>query len=132
MGKILVVDDDPDIVAGVRQHLEKEGHEISGAQGKSQAMEKALAGDVDLLIIDFLMANPDTDTDQSDTDDGATIVQELRKSGFEKPILMMSNISKVTGLKYDRDDSIMPVDDFLEKPVKAQVLIEKVQSLLNR
>jgi DNA-binding response OmpR family regulator len=45
---------------------------------------------------------------------------------------MMSNISKVTGLNYDRDDSIMPVDDFLEKPVKPQVLVDKVQSLLNR
>jgi DNA-binding response OmpR family regulator len=132
MGKILVVDDDTDVVQGVRQHLEKEGHEVEGAQGRKKAMEIALNGDLDLLIIDFMMTNPDNDEAMADTDDGATMVQELRKSGFDKPILMMSNISKVTGLNYDRDDSIMPVDDFLEKPVKPQVLVDKVQSLLNR
>ncbi len=132
MGKILVVDDDTDVVRGVRQHLEKEGHEVEGAQGRKKAMEIALNGDLDLLIIDFMMTNPDNDETMADTDDGATMVQELRKSGFDKPILMMSNISKVTGLNYDRDDSIMPVDDFLEKPVKPQVLVDKVQSLLNR
>ena len=86
-------------------------------------MDSALAlGDKpDLLILDVMMAEPD---------DGIALAQDLRKADFKKPILMMSSISQASGLSYGRDDSITPVDEFVDKPVSPENLRAKVNALL--
>ena len=58
------------------------------------------------------------------------MAQELRKDGFNSPILMVSGISKVTGLDYDKDNTMVPVDAFLEKPIRPEILMAKVEELL--
>jgi DNA-binding response OmpR family regulator len=121
MARILIVDDDPDVVEAARLYLEKEGHEIETAGNREEGMQQVEEFKPDLLILDIMMVEPD---------DGITMAQELRRSGFEKPILMMSNISKASGLTYGKDDAVTPVDDFVEKPVKGAVLVEKVNALL--
>jgi DNA-binding response OmpR family regulator len=77
----------------------------------------------DLVILDVMMEQPD---------DGIRMAQELRAQGFKKPILMLTSISKVTGMSYGRDDELVPVDDFEEKPIDPQVLVGKVQELLGQ
>ena len=121
MAKILIVDDDPDVIDAARLYLEKEGHEVETAANREDGMRLAGEGKADLLVLDIMMTEPD---------DGIAMAQDLRKAGFEKPILMMSSISKVTGLSYGRDNAVTPVDDFVEKPVKGSVLVEKVSALL--
>ncbi len=121
MAKILIVDDDPDVVDAARLYLEKEGYEVESAANREDGMRLAGEGKADLLVLDIMMTEPD---------DGIAMAQDLRKAGFDKPILMMSSISKVTGLSYGRDNAVTPVDDFVEKPVKGSVLIEKVSALL--
>jgi DNA-binding response OmpR family regulator len=121
MARILIVDDDPDVVEAARLHLEKEGHEIETAGSREEGMQRVSEFNPDLLILDIMMTEPD---------DGITMAQDLRKTGFDKPILMMSNIAKASGLSYGKDDAVTPVDDFVEKPVKGEVLIEKVNALL--
>jgi DNA-binding response OmpR family regulator len=123
MARILIVDDDPDIVEVTRLCLEKEGHHVMCAYCREDGMRLAAEGCIDLLILDVMMTEPD---------DGITMVQELRKIGFASPILMMSSISRVTGLAYGRDEAVMPVDDFVEKPVSPAVLIAKVNTLMKR
>ena len=121
MAKILIVDDDPDVVDAARLYLEKEGHEVESAANREDGMRLAGEGKADLLVLDIMMTEPD---------DGIAMAQDLRKAGFDKPILMMSSISKVTGLSYGRDNAVTPVDDFVEKPVKGSVLVEKISALL--
>lgn len=123
MARILIVDDDPDIVEAARLWLENAGHEVASASNPRDGMRLAQAGNVDLLILDIMMTEPD---------DGIAMAQDLHQAGFNRPILMMSSISKVTGLSYGRDDAVMPVDDFVEKPVEPQALIRKVDALLGR
>lgn len=121
MARILVVDDDPDLVEALRHCLEQAGHAMSAASDREEGMRLAGESDADLLILDIMMEAPD---------DGLVMAQDLRKGGFTKPILMMSSISKVTGLPYGKDESVAPVDDFVEKPVNSKVLLEKIDTLL--
>ncbi|MBN1885116.1 MAG: response regulator [Candidatus Krumholzibacteriota bacterium] len=123
MARILVVDDDPDVVEATKMYLEKEGHDVATAFSRDEGMKHIAAEHPDLLVLDVMMDEPD---------DGIFMAQELRKSGFERPILMMSSIDKVTGMHYDKDDEVTPVDDFIEKPVAPATLVEKVKALLNR
>ena len=58
------------------------------------------------------------------------MAQELRKEGFTTPILMMSGIGKATGMTYDKDAEITPATDFLDKPVKPEQLLARVEALL--
>ncbi len=121
MAKVLIVDDDPDVVEAVRLCLEKAGHQTASAGNREDGLKMALAGQPDLMVLDIMMTEPD---------DGLALAQELRRSGFGKPILMMSSISKVTGLNYGKDAEVAPVNDFVEKPVRPDVLVNKVNDLL--
>ena len=58
------------------------------------------------------------------------MAQELRRSGFTTPILMLTSIGKVTGYSYDKDEDLVPVDDFQEKPIEPAALVRKVNELL--
>ena len=46
------------------------------------------------------------------------------------PILMLTSIGKVTGYSYDKDEDLVPVDDFQEKPIEPAALVRKVNELL--
>jgi DNA-binding response OmpR family regulator len=120
---ILIVDDDADFVKGVGIVLEKAGHKVISANNREDGIRLCRNKDVELLILDVMMTEPD---------DGIAMAQDLRKSGFKTPILMMSSISKVTGFSYGRDEAVTPVDDFVEKPVKPDVLLAKVSALLKQ
>ena len=64
-------------------------------------------------------------------DDGIVMAQDLRKEGFFVPILMVSGIGQVTGLHYSEDKVMVPVEAFLEKPIKPDVLMTTIRKLLN-
>jgi len=121
MSCILIVDDDADFVDSIRIVLESAGHSVRSASNREDGMRAVNEGDAELLILDVMMSEPD---------DGIAMAQDLRRTGFNKPILMMSSISKVTGLAYGKDDAVTPVNEFLEKPVSPDVLLRKLAELL--
>ncbi len=121
MARILVVDDDPDMTEACKLVLEQAGHEVAGAHSVAEGMAAIDAFKPDVLVLDVMMAEPD---------DGIAMAQELRRTGHELPILMLTSISRVTGMEYDRDEAMIPVDEFLSKPVPPAVLVEKVNGLL--
>ncbi len=123
MAKVLIVDDDPDVVEACTLFLKKEGYEIASACSRETGMQAISESIPDVLILDVMMEQPD---------DGIAMAQELRRGGFTKPILMLTSIGKVTGMEYGKNESVVPVDDFLEKPAKPDVLIEKVAALLKK
>jgi DNA-binding response OmpR family regulator len=120
MAKILVVDDDADTVEAIRIVLESAGHQVVSAGTRAQGMA-ALDGNPDLVILDVMM---------EEQDDGITLAQWARKRGIQTPILMLSSISKVTGYRFDRDEEIVPVDLFEEKPINPKHLLDRVEGLL--
>ena len=122
MAKILIVDDDPDMVQAGRYVLEKQGHTVTSASNVESGL-KALDEEVpDLLILDVMM---------EESDDGLVFARKVRRRGLTSlPILMLTSVNRAMGLNIGKDDEMVPVDEFVEKPVDPAVLIAKVDSLL--
>lgn len=119
--KILIVDDDPDMVEASRYVLEKEGFVVDSASNVATGLRALEEGHPDLLILDVMMEEPD---------DGITMARKIRKSGYDLPILMLTSVNRVMGLQIGKDEEMVPVDEFQEKPVEPAVLLAKVWKLL--
>ncbi len=122
MAKILFIDDDPDIVEAGTIVLQTAGHVVIPAHNRAAGMAAVKAHDPDLIILDVMMEEPD---------DGIAMAVDLRKAGFRTPILMLTSLSKVVGYSYGREDDVVPVDEFQEKPIEPSALVAKVNELLS-
>ena len=121
MAKILIVDDDPDIVEASTLFLQKEGHQVASAYSRPEGMKALEAFKPDLLILDVMMEQPD---------DGFAMAQELRRQGRKLPILMLTSVASASGLAFGKDAEMVPVDEFQPKPVEPAELLRKVAALL--
>jgi DNA-binding response OmpR family regulator len=119
--KILIVDDDPDIVEAARLVLEREGYEVESAPNRAEGMKKIEEVKPDLLILDVMMEEPD---------DGLRMAREIRRAGHTLPIIMLTSVNAAMGLNIDKDEEMVPVEEFQPKPVDPQTLIAKVKKLL--
>lgn len=122
MSRVLVVDDDPDIVFALSILLRKEGYEVETAASRAEGKRALVTFDPHLLILDVMM---------EEADDGIAMAQELRREGRRVPILMLTSVGRVTGMSFDRDDDLVPVDAFVEKPVRPEDLLAQVRALLH-
>jgi len=120
--KILIVDDDPDIVEAGRLVLEREGYEVEEAPNRAEGMKRLEEVKPDLLILDVMMEEPD---------DGLRMAREIRKAGHTLPIIMLTSVNAAMGLNIDKDEEMVPVEEFQSKPVDPQTLIAKVKKLLS-
>jgi len=119
--RILIVDDDPDIVEAGKLVLEREGFEVEGAANKREGLQKLEDVKPDLLILDVMMEEPD---------DGLRMARDIRKAGHTLPIIMLTSVNAAMGLNIDKDEEMVPVDEFQPKPVEPATLVAKVQKLL--
>ena len=121
--KILIVDDDPDILEAGRLVLEREGYEVTCASSRTEGMQKVGEVSPDLLILDVMMQSPD---------DGFVMAQDLRRNGCKLPIMMLTSVGAAVGMSFGKDDEMVPVDEFQSKPIDPAVLVAKVKSLLSK
>lgn len=121
MSKILIVDDDPDMVEATRFVLEREGFSVESASDVESGMKALDETAPDLLILDVMMQEPD---------DGLRMARQIRRKGMTLPILMLTSVNRALGIQIDKDEEIVPVDDFQEKPIDPAALVTKVRKLL--
>ncbi len=126
-GKILIIDDDPDITEAMTVVLENRGYEVTGARDGTEGMEMLKKARPDLIILDVMMRT---------SQEGFDLSRELKGNPKYKdiPILMLTAVKQKTGLDFKTeagDQSWLPVEEFLDKPVKPKVLLEKVEDLLS-
>ncbi len=126
--RILIVDDDIDLVKALEVILRSEQYDVSIATDKETGMEKLRIEKPDLLILDVMM---------STWQDGFEIARALKKEDGlrDMPILMLTGVKERTGVdfKSSAGDSVwLPVDAFLDKPVEPEVLLEKIKELLSK
>jgi CheY-like chemotaxis protein len=129
--KILIIDDDPDIVEAMRMPLEANSYNVITASSGKEGLQRAKGEIPDLIILDVMM---ETDTE------GFHVAYELRskepdteyKNCRKIPILMITAISQKKGMSFspEKDDAFLPVDSFIEKPIQPKDLLEKVAELL--
>lgn len=131
MAKILVIDDDPDIILSVRMALEAVKHEVISAPNGKEGVEMIKSEKPDLIILDVMM---DTKTE------GFQLALKLHNpdpsSDFFKfkdiPILMLTAIHSTTPLRFEPDIDYLPVELFVDKPIDPDDLVNKVDWLLTR
>lgn len=122
MTLIAVIDDDADIREASEIVLTSKGYQVVTASNPKDGYEIIKNKKPDLIILDVMMDEPD---------DGFFLAQRLRKEKITTPILMYTSISKTTGMDYGAGDMV-PVDDFVEKPISPDALIQKVEKLLKK
>jgi DNA-binding response OmpR family regulator len=128
---ILLVDDDIDFVASNRMALEHEGFDVLTAHNRKDAMKIACSNQIDVAVLDVIMDTPD---------EGLVLARELRKnSKTEKvPLILLTSLNDVNrkaGYKVrfsdlDRDEIWLPIDRYMDKPVKSKDLTAEIRKLL--
>ncbi len=128
MKKVYIVDDDRNIVESLTMVLEKEGFNVKSQYDECDVVKKLTEFEADLVILDVMFPE--------DESAGFGIAREIKQNDRTKniPILMLSAINEkaaasATFSNKDRDDSWLPVEDFVEKPINPKDLVAKVRAL---
>jgi CheY-like chemotaxis protein len=129
--KILMIDDDVNLVNVVMMVLQAKGYEFESAYSAAEGLEKIKQVNPDLIILDVIM---------EDFVAGFRVISELRTaqpgspfSAYTKiPILMLTSVTSKTTINFSDKigTALLPVDAFIEKPVKPASLLQKIEELL--
>jgi two-component system alkaline phosphatase synthesis response regulator PhoP len=123
MAKILLVDDDVDLVNMNRAVLERRGHQVIGAYSASEAREALGKGRPDIAVLDVMMES---------TSAGFELAREVHRTFADLPMIILSGIHEATGLpfRFSPDDDWLPVLKFLDKPVEPSELAGEIEAIL--
>ena len=120
--KILIIDDDIDLVEAMRLTLESEGFLVVDAQDGQKGLERIEKESPDLILLDVMMKTQD---------EGFHIAYQIRNNAktADLPIIMLTAVGQETGFSFDKDkdEDFLPVNEFMEKPVNPDTLIEIVK-----
>ena len=123
--KILIIDDDIDLVEALRMTLEGAGFDVVDAQDGKRGVEMVKKQNPDLILLDVMMGTQD---------EGFHVAYEIRNNAAsaDVPIIMLTAVGQETGFEFDieKDEDFLPVNAFIEKPVNPDTLIELVKSNL--
>ncbi|MBC7253011.1 MAG: response regulator [Actinobacteria bacterium] len=126
--KILLADDDPDVVEVVSMLLEDEGYEVVTAKDGAEALEKIKLENPDLIILDLLMPHVD----------GFAVFDMLRDPRYERwsriPVVILTSVrEEVSNRRYELETGRkMDYAAYLEKPADPDQLLETVSRLVSR
>ncbi len=122
--KILVIDDDPDLVEALRIILEMESYEVISAPDGENGLEKVKEEHPDLVILDLLLPK----------EDGVVLCRQLKGNPCyaEIPILVLTAVAEEVNAKLFPKDAMssLPADDYVDKPIQPQDLLVRVNKLL--
>lgn len=126
--RILIVDDDQDLLLAVAAILASEGYTVITAADREEGMAGIRSEKPDLAILDVMM---------NTWEDGFAMSREIKADPQSKdmPILMLTGIKAKTGIDFKPsagNNTWCPVDGFLDKPVDPEVLVAEVKRLLQR
>ena len=133
--KILIVEDDPDMVEATRLILESRSYDVLTASDATEAMEQLTAGKPDLILLDIMMP---------DGTEGFQFVWQVRNELPDDlanvPIVVISAIHDYTELRFYPEQSdgtyqpgeFLPVQGFIDKPVEPADLLARVEQAIRR
>ena len=117
--RILIVEDEPAMVAGLRDNFEYEGYDVISAADGAEGLDRALADDPDLVVLDVMMPRMS----------GLDVCKQLKAKRPSIPIIMLTargqEIDKVVGLE-------LGADDYVTKPFSIRELMARVKAVLRR
>lgn len=117
--KILIIEDEEDLIKGLKLNLSDEGYEVDFAPNGVEGLRKALEETPDLIILDIMLPEMD----------GLEVCRELRQKNVAIPIIMLTakgeEIDKVVGLE-------IGADDYITKPFSIRELLARIKAHLRR
>src|ERR1043166_7224649 len=117
--RILIVEDEPAMVAGLRDNFEYEGYDVISAADGMEGLDRALADNPDLVVLDVMMPQLS----------GLDVCKQLKVKRPSLPIIMLTargqEIDKVVGLE-------LGADDYVTKPFSIRELMARVKAVLRR
>jgi len=126
--KILVIDDDPDILNALTMILESTGYQVVTARDGVEGLANLKAEKPDLMILDLLMPKMD----------GFSVCKELQDPRWSRyrdiPILILTSVrEEASRRRYELETGLeLNVDDYVEKPISPDVMLERVGKLIKR
>ena len=125
--KVIVVDDDPDVVDQLTLTLKGEGYEVHAGSSQQEAEELLLSVKPDLAILDLMMEQMDS---------GFVLCHYLKKLYPQTPVILLTAVTAATGLSYatasPEAQSWVKADRVLDKPVRPEQIRAEVRRLLGR
>jgi two-component system alkaline phosphatase synthesis response regulator PhoP len=122
--KILIIDDDPDLVEAVTMILESKHYHVAAAYGGVEGLKKVKTENPDLIVLDVMM--PDKD--------GYAVCKELKADPkWEKiPILLLTAVvSNIPTTRFTQQMGMeTEADDYIDKPVEPDMLVKRIEALL--
>jgi DNA-binding response OmpR family regulator len=119
LAKVLIIEDEPNMVVGLRDSCEYEGYEVAVARDGKEGLEKASTEKPDIILLDVMLPLMS----------GIDVCRALRRRGIEVPILMLTARSeetdKVVGLE-------VGADDYVTKPFSIRELLARIRAHLRR
>jgi two-component system alkaline phosphatase synthesis response regulator PhoP len=119
MEKILIVEDEPDMLMGLKDNLQYEGYQITTATDGERALDLALNTCPDLILLDIMLPKLS----------GFEVCRQLRQKGMTMPIIMLTaksqEVDKVVGLE-------LGADDYITKPFSIRELLARIKAVLRR
>lgn len=117
MKKILIIEDEADLIKGLKINLTDEGYDVDWAVNGVEGLRKALEDKADLILLDIMIPGMD----------GLEVCRRLRQKNIKTPIIMLTakggEIDKVVGLE-------MGADDYLTKPFSIRELLARIKARL--
>ena len=126
--KILVVDDDPDILEAISLILEAHGYQVVTARDGIDGLHQIKEEKPDLMILDLMMPKLD----------GFGVCKELKDPRWSKyarmPIIILSSVRQdASKRRYELETGVqLDVDDYVEKPIEHNILLERVEKVLRK
>lgn len=118
MNKLLLIDDDVDLVEMLKEYLEQEGFHVKAAHDGATGEQYVMAGNFDLLVLDVMMPNQD----------GIETLKHIRTHS-RIPVIMLTakgdNADKIAGLE-------LGADDYVPKPCTPRELVARIRAILRR
>jgi DNA-binding response OmpR family regulator len=122
--KILVIDDDPDLVEALKIILETESYQVVSAFDGKEGLKKVKEENPHLIILDLLLPKKD----------GDILCRELKRNPryTDIPILVLTAVAEKVDIKVFPEHKIrsLPADDYVHKPIQPQDLLDRVKKLL--
>jgi DNA-binding response OmpR family regulator len=115
--KILIIEDEQDLIKGLKLNLSDEGYEVDWAVNGTEGLRKAIEEAPDLIILDIMLPEMD----------GLEVCRKLRQKNINIPVIMLTakggEIDKVVGLE-------LGADDYMTKPFSIRELLARIKARL--
>jgi DNA-binding response OmpR family regulator len=124
--KLIIIDDDPDYVAGIKSVLETANYSVDVAHNPKDGFKALQTNRYDLLLLDIMMGRGA---------EGVALARKIRKDPVlrELPVLIITGLREQIAFLFPGQPvhpHFVETDELLEKPVEPKLLLEKVSSLL--